>query len=109
MKKLVEIRSYNLKPGSRPEFHRRMLEQAIPMLQRWKVDVVGFGPSPHDRDSYYLIRCYEGLEERERSQDTFYGSAEWREGPREGILVHIDSYTSIVLELEDSVVDELRR
>jgi hypothetical protein len=39
----VEIRSYNLKPGRRQEFHRLFLEEAFPMLQRWKVDVVAYG------------------------------------------------------------------
>ncbi len=108
MTKSMEIRSYNLKPGSRADFHQRMLREAIPMLQRWNVDVVAFGPSPHDDDTYYLIRCYESLSDREKSQDAFYGSAEWREGPREPILALIENYTSIVLELDDSVVDSLR-
>ena len=36
------------------------------MLQRWGVDVVMFGPSLDDEDSYYLIRAYPSLEERQR-------------------------------------------
>ena len=28
----------------------------------------------------YLIRSYSGLEERQRSQDAFYSSDEWRQG-----------------------------
>lgn len=109
MQKSVEIRSYNLKPGTRPGFHHRMLNEAVPMLKRWKVDVVAFGPSPHDEDSYYLIRCYDSLHDREQSQDAFYGSDEWRKGPREPILALIDNYASIVLELDESLVNNLRR
>ena len=60
MKKFVEIRSYNLKPGTRAEFHR-VASAEIPMLKRWGVDVVTFGPSPHDSDIYYLIRAYQSL------------------------------------------------
>src|SRR6188474_2808575 len=56
--RVVEIRSYNLKPGARDRFHQLFLREALPMLQRWKVDVVGYGPSLHDRDSYYLMRAY---------------------------------------------------
>ena len=44
MKHCVEIRSYNLKPGTRDEFHRLVLERSMPMLERWKVDVVGVRP-----------------------------------------------------------------
>jgi len=109
MKKLVEIRSYNLKPGTRENFHRLVLERSLPMLERWSVDVVAFGPSPHDEISYYLIRAYDSPEHRQSSQDAFYGSAEWRDGPREAIVSLIDSHTSIVLEMDSSTVDSLRK
>jgi hypothetical protein len=49
---------------------------SVPMLQRWNVDVVAFGASPQDKDSYYLIRSYDNLTHREQSQDAFYGSDE---------------------------------
>ena len=109
MKHCVEIRSYNLKPGTRDEFHRLVLERSMPMLERWNVDVVAFGPSPHDEDSYYLIRRYESLADRERSQDAFYGSDEWRKGPREAIVALIVSDTSVVIELDEAAVQGLRR
>ena len=109
MQKLIEIRAYNLKPGTRTEFHRLVCEESVPMLKRWGVDVVAFGPSLHDKDSYYLVRAYESLADRQASQDAFYGSAEWRQGPREAIVSKIDSDTSIVVELEQSVVDAMRQ
>jgi hypothetical protein len=105
----VEIRAYNLKAGARDGFDRLAREQAVPMLRRWDVDVVAFGPSPHDETSYFLIRSYADLADRERSQDAFYGSDEWREGPREEVLALIESHTSVVLMLEDDIVDRLRR
>ncbi|HRF50956.1 MAG TPA: NIPSNAP family protein [Anaerolineales bacterium] len=106
--KLVEIRSYILKAGRRDVFHRLVTEESLPLLKRWKVDVVAFGPSQHDDTSYFLIRAYENLAERQTSQDAFYGSQDWRHGPREAIVALIESDTSIVLELETSVVDALR-
>jgi NIPSNAP len=109
MSRFVEIRSYNLKPGSRDELHRLMTERAMPMLERWRVDVVDYGPSLHDGDSYFLIRAYDSLEDRQQSQDRFYGSDEWRQGPREPILALIESYTSVVLEMDDTTVRGLRR
>jgi hypothetical protein len=108
-RRAVEVRTYNLKPGARAEFHRLASEVAVPMLRRWNVDVVAHGPSPHDETSYYLIRQYADLAERQRSQDAFYGSDEWRQGPRDAILALIESYTTIVLELEAAAVDGLRR
>ena len=109
MNHFVEIRSYTLKPGSREQFHRLFLEQAFPMLKRWNVDVVAYGPSLHDEDSYYLMRRYDSLEQREESENDFYGSDEWRQGPREAILTLIETYTEIVLALDESTVKGLRK
>jgi hypothetical protein len=109
MNHFVEIRSYHLKPGTRDEFHRLFLEEALPLLQRWHVDVVAYGPSLHDANSYYLMRRFDSLLQREESENSFYGSDEWRQGPREAILALIENYTEIVLELDDVTVDGLRR
>ncbi len=79
------------------------------MLKRWGVEVVAFGPLLHDENSYYLVRAYESLADRQTSQDAFYGSAEWRQGPREAIVSKIDSDTSIVIELEDLAVNAMRQ
>jgi ketosteroid isomerase-like protein len=79
------------------------------MLKRWKVDVIGYGPSLHDADSYFLMRGFEGVEQRQQSEDAFYGSDEWKQGPRERILADIDSYTTIVIRLDAVTLDGLRR
>src|SRR5262247_1169279 len=89
MKKFVEIRSLNLKTGTRGEFHRRYLEKALPLLNKWNMDVVAFGPSLHDENSYYVIRAFESLEDRQVRDDAYYGSTDWRLGPREEMLALI--------------------
>jgi hypothetical protein len=78
------------------------------MLKRWKVDVLAYGPSLHDQNSYYLIRRYDSLAQRQKSQDDFYGSDEWRQGPREAIIALIENYTEIVLELDEATIQGLR-
>jgi ketosteroid isomerase-like protein len=106
--RVVEIRSYNLKPGTRDRFHQLFLREALPMLRRWKVDVVAYGPSLHDSESYYLMRAYSSVEERQRSEDAFYGSDEWKKGPREAILAGIDSYATIVVRVDEATLRGLR-
>ncbi len=108
-RRTVELRSYNLKAGGRAEFHRLAVEQAVPMLRRWKVDVVAHGPSSHDETSYYLIRSFADAAERQRSEDAFYGSDEWKKGPRDAVLALIESYTTVVLELDEQTLKGLRR
>lgn len=105
----VEIRSYALRPGTGDAFHRIVVEEAVPMLQRWGVDVVAHGPSLHDPDAYYFVRAYADLDERARSHDAFYGSEEWRDGPRDRILALIESYTTVVIGLDAEGLDAFRR
>src|SRR5262245_41064424 len=109
MSQIVEIRVYKLKPGTRDEFHRLVTEQAIPMLKRWQTDVVAYGPSLDEPDAYHLIRCYADVQDLRQRQDAFYGSAEWKQGPREPILALIDSFASTVIEVDDTTLRGLRR
>jgi len=109
MNHCVEIRSYNLKSGTRAEFQRLFIEEAFPLLKHWHVDVVAYGPSLHDKNSYYLVRRFDSLADRERSEEAFYGSDEWRQGPREAVLACIENYTEFVLELDDATVMGLRK
>jgi len=108
MNQTVEIRTYNLKPGSRERFARIAGEQVMPMLARWGTDVVRHGPSAHDQDTYFLIRAYASLDDRQQRQDAFYGSDEWTQGPRASILELIENFTSLVLELDASALAGLR-
>ena len=78
------------------------------MLKRWKVDVVAYGPSLHDQDSYFLMRAFDGLDIRQKSEDAFYGSAEWTKGPRERVLADIDSYTTVVVRVDEVTMQGLR-
>ena len=109
MHTFIEIRSINLKPGTRQDFHRLYIEEALPLLKRWHFDVVAHGPSLHDENTYYVIRRFDSLAQREQMEDTYYASDDWRQGPRERILALMENYTDIVLELDEVTVRGLRR
>lgn len=94
---VVEIRSYTLKPRTRDAFHQLVIDKSLPMLDRWKIRYLGYGPSLQEDSSYYLIRTYPSLESRQASEDAFYGSAEWKQGPREAIVSRILYYTTVIL------------
>lgn len=108
MKQVVEIRSYNLKAGTRERFHRRFVDESLPMLRRRNVDVVAYGASLDEADSYFLIRGFASLAERRSSEDAFYGSEEWRKGPRDAVIADIESYTTVVLRVEPETLQALR-
>jgi hypothetical protein len=55
------------------------------------------------------MRAYSSVEDRQRSEDAFYGSDEWRKGPREAILAAIESYTTVVIRLDQGTLAGLRK
>ena len=61
---ITEIRIYKLKENTAAEFNKVFTEQSLPMMKRWKVNVVDYGFSLIDKNSFYLIRSYENLEQR---------------------------------------------
>jgi len=105
MEPVVEIRSYNLKPGTRQQFQTIFIEQALPLLSKWKMEVVAYGPSLHDENSFFLVRAYTNLNHRQQSQGAFYNSEDWVEGPREAALALIDNYTTIVVPSKNIMVN----
>jgi hypothetical protein len=54
------------------------------------------------------VRRYKDLADRQQSQDAFYGSNEWKQGPKEAIMALIENYTSVVLPANDTLITGLR-
>lgn len=97
---ITEIRVYKLKTGRGTEFLKVFTEQSLPMLKRWNVKLVAYGPSLIDKDSFHLIRNYESIQQRNESQDAFYTSDEWIKGPEKKIMDCIETYNTSVVESE---------
>ncbi|MFA6403255.1 MAG: NIPSNAP family protein [Salinivirgaceae bacterium] len=95
---ITEIRIYKLKENTATGFNTVFMEQSLPMMKRWKVNVVDYGFSLIDKDSFYLIRNYDNLEQRKVSQDAFYGSGEWINGPEKAIMGCIETYNTSVVD-----------
>jgi heme-degrading monooxygenase HmoA len=109
MTRTVELRSYKLHAGHGPAFERIFRERAGPMVRAYGMDVVAFGRSAHDENAYFLIRAFDSLAHLTQSEDEFYGSDAWRNGPREELLSHIESYQDTMLMLSAEAVETLRR
>jgi hypothetical protein len=108
---VLEIRTYRLKAGGEEAFHRVVAEQSVPLLSRFGIDVVRFGPSEQSEDGfvdYVLVRAFDSHRAREEQEARFYGSSEWRSGPREEIVSRIESDHTVVLTLAAEAVDALR-
>jgi hypothetical protein len=107
-RRLVEIRAYRLKPGTRADFHVAASELAVPMVRTYGMDVVAHGPVPNDPDGYFLVRSFASLAQLTAQEDEFYGSVRWREGPREALVSRIETYIDTLLWLSPAAIDDLR-
>jgi NIPSNAP len=108
MQRLVEIRTYRLKQGTRGAFHEAMRSRAVPMLRAHGMDVVAYGPSDHEGETYFLARAYADRAALEREQAAFYTSNEWITGPRQELVARIDTYLNTLVWLSDEAVQSLR-
>lgn len=106
--KTVEILQYTLEPGTGQEFHRVMVEISAPLQHEAGIDVVAFGCSLHDQDSYYLLRAFDDIVHMKAKQETFYGSEAWQKGPRTAIVERIKTSVKAVITLPETVVEGLR-
>lgn len=105
---VIEIRGYRLVPGSRDRFHQLIGQQSLPLMRDWGIDVVDFGPSLHDADSYFLIRAFGDLAKLQAAQASFYASPAWRNGPREAVVSLIASDSNVVMEMSHDRIEALR-
>jgi hypothetical protein len=67
------------------------------LLKKWNFEVLACGPSLHDVNSYYVIRRFKSLEDRQNSEDAYYSSDEWQKGPRSAILALVDDFAYAVV------------
>lgn len=68
---ITEIRTDKLKKDCNEIFFKIFTEQSLPMLKRCNVNVVSFGFSIIDNQSFYLIRNYENAEQRKQKSRRF--------------------------------------
>ncbi len=97
--RVLDLRTYKLAPGKAEEFDRIFRERALPMLERFGIEVVGYGPSLDDADLYYLMRTFASAAQREEQLESFYGSDEWRQNHRDAVLALIETYHTLLIDL----------
>lgn len=105
--KLIEVRSYRLKPDCAERFVTAV-RVTLPLVRASGMDVVAFGRSDHEEESFFLIRAFDSREQLVAQQDAFYGSDVWRKGPREELVGCLDTYLNTLLWLPENAVEALR-
>lgn len=97
--RVLDLRTYKLVADGAEEFDRIFRERVLPMLERFGIEVVGYGPSLDDGDLYYLMRAFCSAAQREEELDAFYGSEEWRQKYRNAVLALIETYHTLLIDV----------
>ena len=109
---ILEIRTFRLKPGRRGDFLDLTRHRSAPLLATYGIDLVDFGASLVDEESWedaYVMRAFTSIAERDRLEEAFYGSDDWRLGLRDPVMSCVESYHTVVLDVADEVVSALTR
>ena len=81
---------------------------SVPLHQCADLEILAFGSSLHSEDAYFLIRAFDSLEQMATSQNSFYSSDDWLNGPRSDILDSIQSSSKSVLSLDEVAINTLK-
>jgi len=100
---LLEMRLFKLHPGTRAEFDRISRDGTIPMMRRYGINVVDFGPMLNDEDGYFLLRAFGSEEDRVAKSQAIYSTAEWEENYDAPVTSMIADYRTAVIPATRSV------
>ena len=106
--RLVELRTYTLKPGTRTLFHTLVRDRSVPLQRNAGLDVLVFGRCAHDASTYQLMRAFDGVEQMEASLEAFHASPAWQHGPRGQIEALIETDARATFWLTLRAVDAIR-
>lgn len=109
MVRLLEIRTYKLKPGTADAFHETMHTKAVPFIRSHGMDVVAYGHSDNEEPTYFLARAYANRPALNREQAAFYGSSAWQQSEsRAELLKHISDYANTLIFLSEASIEDMR-
>lgn len=83
---LLEIRTYTLHPGKRPEFVAWFEDEVAPAMEAAGMTILGSFEAIEDDDVFVYLRRFVDEEERDRLTAAFYSSEAWLSGMKERAL-----------------------
>ncbi|MEX1092987.1 MAG: NIPSNAP family protein [Acidimicrobiia bacterium] len=89
---LLEIRTYTLHPGKRPEFVAWFEEEVAPAMEAAGMTISGSFVAADDEDVFVYLRQFADEAERERLTAAFYSSEVWLSGMKERALALESGY-----------------
>lgn len=93
---VTEIIIYQLHQDKREQYWDAFINQSLPAMKRWNIDVTHYGFSLDNPLIFHLIRTFESLKHRDQILNEFYQSKDWQHGARQHIIDSIDNAKTTV-------------
>lgn len=98
MARVVEMRTYKLKPGRRTEFLSIFVEKSLPAHDRIGMRIVGPFPSIEEPDTFFFMRFFPDLASRDGMKNEFYEGPLWKNELEAKLMPMIDRYDVVLVE-----------
>ena len=101
---VIEMRTYRLKPGTRPEFLEIFRTRSVPAHREIGMTIAGPFLSVEDPDTFFFMRGFPDLESREPMKAQFYEGELWNRELESVLMPMIDRYDVVVVEGPPEIV-----
>jgi hypothetical protein len=95
---VIEMRTYKLKPGKRPEFLEIFRTKSTPAHAEIGMKILGPFLSIEDEDTFFFMRGFPDLASREPMKAKFYEGKLWKEELENVLMPMIEKYDVVLVE-----------
>jgi hypothetical protein len=97
--RIVEMRTYKLKPGVRAEFLEIFRTRSMPAHKEIGMRILGPWVSVEDPDVFFFMRGFADLESREPMKEAFYEGPLWKGELEARLMPMIERYDVVLVEM----------
>jgi hypothetical protein len=98
MSRIVEMRTYKLKPGKREEFLKIFRVQSMPAHREIGMPIVGPFLSIEDPETFFFMRIFPDLASREPMKSRFYEGSLWKNELENRLVPMIEKFDVALVE-----------
>jgi hypothetical protein len=107
MPRVVEMRTYKLKPGKRQAFMDILRKRSMPEHDKIGMKIVGPWPSLEDPDLCFFMRFFPDLASRDGMKSQFYDGPLWNNELEAIVMPLIEKYDVVLVEDIENILGGL--
>ena len=101
---LVEMRTYKLKPGKRPEFLEIFRTRSVPAHDEIGMKILGPFLSVEDEDTFFFMRGFPDAASRDPMKAQFYEGDMWKNELEDVLMPMIERYDVVLVDDPDGKI-----